>query len=177
MIPSRFHRVPFRSLEKLCAAALLAALTACGCEGACGGARYTIGGSISGLSAAGLTLCNNAADGLPVPAAGNFSFARRVAAGSPYAVTVATQPAGQRCTVANGTGTANTNVGNVAVTCTSLAPHTTGGNDGAVTTNSTRTENRWCLARRHSAAAACVRCPRRARRKRAGRPRTGPARP
>ncbi|CAN0412769.1 unnamed protein product, partial [Phaeothamnion confervicola] len=110
----------------LCVAVLLAALAACGCEGACGGARYTIGGSISGLSAAGLMLCNNAADGLPVPADGNFSFAARVATGSPYAVTVAAQPAGQSCTVANGTGTANANVNNVAVTCTGLAPHTNG---------------------------------------------------
>jgi hypothetical protein len=37
-----------------------------------------------------------------------------------YAVTVVTQPAGQRCAVMGGSGTATANVTTVSVTCTSL---------------------------------------------------------
>jgi hypothetical protein len=42
----------------------------------------------------------------------------QIANGSDYAVVVATQPAGQTCTVTNGTGTARSNVRDVTVTCT-----------------------------------------------------------
>lgn len=161
MILTPLCRTTLGTFEKLCGAALLAAVIAFGSGAGRGGARYTIEGNVSGVSAAGLVLCNNAADSLRVPADGHFSFAGRVPAGSPYAVTVATQPAGQTCTVTNGTGTANANVGSVIVTCTQLAPHRSGGDDVAVATDSARTKNRWCLARRHSAAAACVRCRRR----------------
>src|SRR5262249_28746526 len=49
----------------------------------------------------------------------SFTFATRVADGSPYAVTIATQPATQTCQVAaNGSGmVGNTNITNVSVTC------------------------------------------------------------
>jgi 6-phosphogluconolactonase len=80
-------------------------------------AFFTVGGAVSGLTGAGLVLQNNGGNFTPVAASGNFSFSNSVGIGLPYNVTVLTQPAGQTCTVTNGTGTANANVNNVAVTC------------------------------------------------------------
>ena len=79
---------------------------------------YTIGGAVSGLTGSGLVLQNNSSDNHPVLASGAFTFATAIGSGSPYAVTVLTQPTGQTCTVQNGNGTANADVNNVAVTCT-----------------------------------------------------------
>ncbi len=79
---------------------------------------YTIGGTVSGLTGAGLVLRNNGGDDEAVAAnATGFTFNTAIAAGAAYAVTVQTQPAGQTCTVQNATATANTNVTNVAVSC------------------------------------------------------------
>ena len=86
---------------------------------------YAVGGSVSGLSGAGLVLRNNGGDDLAVAANGAFAFATRVASGGAYAVTVRSQPAGQVCSVQNGSGTASGNVGNVQVSCTSV--YTVGG--------------------------------------------------
>src|SRR5881409_1999257 len=78
---------------------------------------FTVGGTISGLSGT-VVLRNNGGNDLTVSANGSFTFSAPVAQGSPYAVTVLTQPAGQSCSVANGTGTvAGANVSNVAVSC------------------------------------------------------------
>jgi hypothetical protein len=86
---------------------------------------YTIGGSVSGLSAGQtVVLQNNGGDNNAVTANGAFAFATSINSGSAYAVTVQTQPTDQRCTVNNGTGTANANVSNVAVTCTDNPPPT-----------------------------------------------------
>ncbi|WP_296445207.1 beta-propeller fold lactonase family protein, partial [Rhodoferax sp. UBA5149] len=84
-----------------------------------GATGYSIGGTVSGLVGTGLVLQNNGADNLSLTASGAFSFATPVVAGGSYSVSVLTQPSGSTCTVSNGTGTANANVGNVAVTCTS----------------------------------------------------------
>ncbi len=95
------------------------------------GDGYTLGGSVSGLAANGrLVLQNNGTADLAVSANGGFTFGRRIAAGSTYAVTVSSQPAGQTCTVAQGSGTASGNVGNIAVQCGNLPParFTVGGN-------------------------------------------------
>ncbi|MCY7314389.1 MAG: hypothetical protein LH480_01845 [Rubrivivax sp.] len=79
---------------------------------------HAVGGSISGLTGAGLVLRNNAADNLSVAAnATAFTFATPVNAGSAYNVTLQTQPTGQTCTVQNGSGAANAAVSSVAVTC------------------------------------------------------------
>ena len=88
---------------------------------------FTVGGTISGLTQSGLVLANGA-DRLTVSAnSTTFTMPTRVASGSTYAVTVNTQPTGQTCTVANGSGTMGTaNVTNVAVTCT-LNSYTLGG--------------------------------------------------
>ncbi len=89
---------------------------------------YSIGGAVSGLTGTGLVLQNNGGDNLPVSASGGaFTFATAIGSGSPYAVTVLTQPAGQTCTVQNGSGVANADVSNVAVSCsaTTTPPATT----------------------------------------------------
>ena len=95
-----------------------------------GPTTYTVGGNVSGLSGAGLVLSLNAgAQTLPVAASGAFTFPTGLANGAAYAVTVGTQPAGQTCSVASGSGTiAGANVTNVAVTCAAAPTFTIGGN-------------------------------------------------
>ena len=96
--------------------------------GASGSAStYTVGGTVTGLSGT-LVLQDNGGDDLTLTANGAFTFATSLTNGDAYTVTVKTNPSGQTCTVANGTGTiAGTNIANVAVTCsTPLAP---GGSD------------------------------------------------
>jgi 6-phosphogluconolactonase len=88
---------------------------------------YSIGGTVSGLTGTGLVLQDNGGDNLTVNGNGAFTFATKVNSGGAYAVTVATQPSGQTCTVASGSGTATANVTNVAVTCTSTASTVTVG--------------------------------------------------
>jgi hypothetical protein len=102
----------------------LAALSACGDDN---DKKYAIGGSASGLSGT-VVLQNNGADSLTVTANGSFTFKNKVKEGRAYAVTVSTQPAGQTCTVSNGSGTASADVTNVAVRCTANASYTVGGN-------------------------------------------------
>src|SRR5262249_38835187 len=61
---------------------------------------------------------NNGGNNLTVLANGGFTFLTALQNGSAYNVTVLTQPSGQTCTVANGTGTVSGNdVVNVAVNC------------------------------------------------------------
>ena len=100
---------------------VLAALTACGgYGGGGGGSSYTVGGTVTGLTGSGLVLRNNGGDDLPIAAAGTFTFATKIAAGTAYAVTVFTQPTNptQACAVTNGFGTMGSkNVTTVAVDC------------------------------------------------------------
>jgi len=86
------------------------------------GATYTIGGTVSGLTGAGLMLQDNGGDNLAVSANGSFTFLTALAAGSNYSVTVLTQPSNpaQTCSVAGGSGVANANVTTVSVTCSSV---------------------------------------------------------
>ncbi len=81
---------------------------------------YTIGGTVSGLSGAGLVLQDNGGNNLSVTADGSFVFTTAINSGNAYAVTVLTQPStpAQNCTVTNGSGTATANVTSVAVACT-----------------------------------------------------------
>jgi len=84
----------------------------------CVTSSYTVGGSVSGLSGAGLVLQNNGRDNLAISANGPFTFSTALANGTTYTVAVLTQPSGQGCAVANGSGTiAGANVTNVAVSC------------------------------------------------------------
>ncbi|HET9106640.1 MAG TPA: beta-propeller fold lactonase family protein [Steroidobacteraceae bacterium] len=86
--------------------------------------QYSIGGTVSGLTGTGLVLQDNGGDNLSVSQNGAFTFATKVNSGAAYSVTVMTQPSGQTCTVANGSGTASANVTNVAVSCTATTAAT-----------------------------------------------------
>jgi RNase P/RNase MRP subunit p29 len=81
---------------------------------------YTVGGSISGLTASGLVLANGS-DVTPAlgATATTFTMPTGVASGSTYNITVHTQPTGQVCTVGAGTGPVTTsNIASVTVSCT-----------------------------------------------------------
>ena len=92
----------------------------------CAAGAYTVGGTVSGLSGT-VVLRNNGGDSLSVSSAGSFTFATAVADGGSYAVTVATQPTGQTCSVSSGIGTiAAANVTDVSVNCTTNT-YTVGG--------------------------------------------------
>ncbi|MBX3688240.1 reprolysin-like metallopeptidase, partial [Dokdonella sp.] len=100
-----------------------------------GPATYSVGGNVSGLTGAGLVLWLNAgAQSLPVSANGAFTFPTGLLGGANYAVTVGTQPAGQLCSVSNGSGTiGSANVTNVAVSCAAIPTYTVGGNVSGLT--------------------------------------------
>ena len=91
-----------------------------GAPGAASGGSFTVGGSVSGLSGT-VVLQDNGGDDLSVAASGPFTFATKVATGAAYSVTVKTNPSGQTCTVASGSGTmGSANVTSVAVSCTTI---------------------------------------------------------
>lgn len=86
-------------------------------------ATYTIGGTLSGLASGTVVLRLNGGDDLPLSGNGAFTFPGTRASGFSYTVTVATQPAGQSCAVANGAGTVGSaNVANISITCESAPP-------------------------------------------------------
>jgi hypothetical protein len=96
---------------------------------ACSTNTYTVGGTVSGLVGAGLVLQNNGGNDLPVSANGAFTFPTGIASGSPYNVSVKTQPSGpsQACSVSGGSGTiGNANVSSVVINCASNT-YTVGG--------------------------------------------------
>ena len=89
----------------------------------CSDNSYSIGGTLSGLRPGlQVTLLNNGANSTIVPTNGSFIFSTSIAHGSSYAVTVGTQPTGQSCTVANGSGSGVvSNVSNVQVLCVDVS--------------------------------------------------------
>jgi len=114
------------------------ALTACGGGGygggggggGGGGTTYTIGGTVTGLTASTqVVLANNGGNNLTVSSNGSFTFTQPVKSGAAYAVTVVTQPTGETCSVSAGSGTASANVTSVTVTCAASGsgPYTIGG--------------------------------------------------
>jgi exo-beta-1,3-glucanase (GH17 family) len=106
---------PLRSLAVLAASLTLAA---------CGSSQnwdddkpfVTVGGNVAGLNGT-LELWNNGTDRLTITSNGSFTFPLQIANGSNFAVLVASQPAGQTCTVTGGSGAAAGNVRDVAVNC------------------------------------------------------------
>ena len=120
------HRM--NGVSRAAPALLSIALVACGGGG--GGSdtnpapppppSYTVGGAVNGLAGSGLTLQNNGAGDLMVPASGAFNFANGLAGGAAYNVTVSAQPSNpsQTCTVTSGAGhVGSANVSSVAVNC------------------------------------------------------------
>ena len=87
---------------------------------ACTTFDFSVGGSISGLTGSGLVLKDNGGDALTVTAnAKSFVFPTAIASGAAYAVSVATEPSGETCTVTNGSGTVGAdNVTTVSIACT-----------------------------------------------------------
>jgi hypothetical protein len=95
---------------------------------------YKVGGMVSGVSGAGLVLQNNGGDNLAISSDGPFTFSTALKKGKGYNVTVLTQPSGQTCTVANGTGTVSRNVTDVRVDCTTtVTSYTVGGTVSGLT--------------------------------------------
>ena len=69
-----------------------------------------------------MVLQDNGGDNLTISADGTFTFATPVADGSPYKVTVFTQPANETCSVSSGAGTVSGgDVTNVIVVCSATA--------------------------------------------------------
>jgi hypothetical protein len=87
----------------------------------CSSSQFLVGGTVSGLAGSGLVLSMAGQADLAVQAgATSFAFGTPMASGSPYAMTVKTQPTSpsQTCTVANGTGMmGGANVTSITVTC------------------------------------------------------------
>jgi hypothetical protein len=115
----------FAPVRQLIAAIALVSLAACGGGGGGKAKQFTIGGDVTGLGGT-LVLQNNGADNLTLNASGAFNFATKISKGSPYAVTILTQPVGQVCTVAAGSGTATADVTSVKVACV-VASYSIGG--------------------------------------------------
>jgi uncharacterized repeat protein (TIGR03803 family) len=85
---------------------------------ACATQAFPVGGTITGLTAAGLVLADGA-DLLSVTAgATHFTMPLHIPYHTTYLITVNTQPSGLHCTVSNGAGLMGSNpVTNVVVTC------------------------------------------------------------
>ena len=101
-----------------------------------GGAKYAVGGTVNGLNGT-VTLTNNLTNTVTLSANGSFNFSKILTTGSPYSVTVSSQPIGQICSVENGNGVMTTsNIVNVLVNCaptTFTVSGTVSGHTGAVT--------------------------------------------
>jgi hypothetical protein len=79
---------------------------------------YNVGGTISNLKTPGLVLVNGSTRLDVLANATSFTLPVKVADGAPYGITILTQPTGQTCSVAGGTGTmGSADINNVAVTC------------------------------------------------------------
>ncbi len=90
----------------------------------CTTANHFVGGTVVGLgSVSPVVLLNNGGDDLSVSANGIFRFAKPLASGTTYTVTVGTQPAMQDCVVARASGTVDAvDITSVEVNCTDNYP-------------------------------------------------------
>jgi hypothetical protein len=124
-VQGRFMAKSINRLHAAFVAMLLADITACGGGG--GTSIYTVGGTVSGLSAgSSLTLTDGGSDALTVSTNGAFTFKTPLAAGASYAAAISAAPPLQACTVTNGTGTVSSAaVSSVTVIC--VGPYTSGG--------------------------------------------------
>ena len=78
---------------------------------------YSVGGSVSGLASAFVTLSLSSPLGSEPLVLGNGPFTFTTLTPGPYSVAITAQPVGGFCTVMNGSGTASQNVTSVSVTC------------------------------------------------------------
>jgi len=81
--------------------------------------QHTIGGIVQDLAGSGLVLRLNGANDLPIVADGHYTFATSLDHGTPYTVSIATQPSdpAQTCFIPYGSGVANDDVDDIAVIC------------------------------------------------------------
>ena len=99
----------------------------------CSDEAYSLGGTVTGLTAIGLVL-SDGSDTYNVPAnASNFTMPNAIAYGSRYTVSVQTQPAGLTCTVSGATGTMPASAV-TTVTCASTS-YTLGGSISGLKTS------------------------------------------
>ena len=107
-----------KQIMKLVVLLTLVGLSSCGgSDSADGSGSYSVGGTITGLQGS-VTLRNNGTDGLTLNTSGEFIFSTRLSDGASYNVDLQAQPAGQICTIDNGSGViAGANVTNVLITC------------------------------------------------------------
>ncbi|EJE53175.1 hypothetical protein PMI14_02074 [Acidovorax sp. CF316] len=133
-MPRAARRLPIPAAPttwRLAPLGLAAALALAGCGGSDGpdttmppvpGENYrTLGVSVTGLATGqSLVLQNNGSDDFIVSTNGFVQTAASWPLGSTYAVTVKTQPTGQRCTAARNTGTLATANASVLVDCVVL---------------------------------------------------------
>ena len=109
--------------------------------------NYSISGALSGLlGGRSLTLQDNGGNSTTVAANGTFSFSSPVPSGSNYAVTIMTQPAGQTCSVTNGSGlVAAADITNVSISCSdntyNVAVSVTGGSAGGLVLQNNGADN------------------------------------
>jgi hypothetical protein len=87
----------------------------------CAPIRHNVGGTVSGLTAAGLTL-HNGSDTLNVAAnATTFTFPTMIAETAGYSVSIASQPSTLSCTITSASGTVGTaDVTTVQISCTAV---------------------------------------------------------
>ncbi len=88
----------------------------------CASSTFTVGGTVTGLTGAGLRLLNNGGDPLTIGAAGTFTFTSPLADGAGFDVTVGTLPSrpAQLCSVTGGRGTiVGADISSVQVGCPS----------------------------------------------------------
>lgn len=109
------------NMKHLIALLAAAALVACG-DVHVSFVFYSLSGNVNGLTP-GLTLVisNSGVDSLTINASGGFTLANVVVSGASYDVTVTRQPAGERCSVAHGSGKALADVTGITITCIPLA--------------------------------------------------------
>jgi hypothetical protein len=87
-------------------------------------AQYTVGGTITGLTGAGLQIENGAANVSPAPGATDFTLLVELDDGTAYDVGIAHQPAGQTCVITHSQGHVNAkDITDVAVNCLDNPTH------------------------------------------------------
>lgn len=95
----------------------------------CSTNTFSLGGRVQGLLGTGLQIQNSGGASLEITEDGTFMFPERLAAGSPYSISVTTPPSAppQSCAIENATGTiAESDVTDVLITC-STNQYTIGG--------------------------------------------------
>lgn len=82
---------------------------------------FEVGGTLSGLTTASVTIQNNEGDDLVLSSAGTFAFDATQVDNTEYSISIREQPTGQTCVLSNETGTIDgESITTIALTCT---PH------------------------------------------------------